>query len=498
MSSAIMDRILASPNLPSMPFVAVKVLELAQQDDVSINRIAEVIEKDPALTAKLLQTANSPLFGLTKKVGSIQQATVILGLRTVKIMALSFSLVEAVRESGDSLFDYQKYWRRSLTTAVVAKLVAQQHRAVRADECFVGGLLADIGMLAAFRCAADAYGPVIETFAAGPRPIQQIEAEVLGFTHAEVSARLLRRWSLPDLLCDAVAAHHGEGLAELSERACSLASLIYAASCVAELFCGDVAGQQLDEVKEQAVKLVPIAPDALEQILDDLHTHVNEMASLFRLEIGEGISHEELRNQAMAQLANISLSAEIARAEAASQAEQAQHELKELSHKAATDGLTQIANRQAFDNELAAILEASQKNGTAMGLILLDIDHFKKLNDTYGHQAGDEALRQVGQCLKSICTDTVTAARYGGEEFAVIVANATARALQRMAEGIRRRIEQIEFHHDARPIRFTASLGAAHVDLKLGTATCKEVVERADECLYDAKHNGRNRVEITF
>ena len=116
MAVTIMDRILASSNLPSVPFVALKVLELTQQEDTSIDDIAAVIQKDPALTAKLLRTANSPLFGLVKKVASIRQATVILGLRTVKVMALSFSLVDALRKAQDGAFDYPRYWRRSLTS----------------------------------------------------------------------------------------------------------------------------------------------------------------------------------------------------------------------------------------------------------------------------------------------------------------------------------------------------------------------------------------------
>lgn len=498
MSSAILDRVLASSSLPSMPLVALKVLELTQQEDVSVNEIAGVIEKDPALTAKLLQTANSPMFGLAKTVGSIQQATVILGLRTVKVMALSFSLVDALQESQGGEFDYRTYWQRSLTTAVVSKLIAQQHGGTRTDECLVGGLLSDIGMLAAHQCIGDKYNSVVKKYAANPQPIQEIEAEVLGLTHARISSEMLRKWSLPDMLCDAVGAHHGEGLDSLEQRTKLLASVMYASSSIAELFCGDVERWRHQEVKEYCLKLTSISSEALEQVLEEVHTNVSEMASLFKIEIGESVSYETLRTQAMMQLANISMSAEMDRAAADNRAEQAKQELKEVSEKAAIDGLTNIANRQAFDENLKNTLEKAQEDGVAVGLIMMDIDHFKKLNDTYGHQAGDEALRQVGQCLRTVCREPAIAARYGGEEFAIILAETTARALQTMAEYIRQEIEKIHFDYDNKPIQFTASLGAAHIDLKLEAATPKEIIERADECLYDAKHNGRNRVEITF
>ena len=498
MSSKIMDRILASPSLPSMPIVAIKVLELTQKEDVSTNDIADVIQKDPALTAKLLQTANSSLFGLPKKVGSIQQATVILGLRTVKVMALSFSLVDTFQQSGDDGYDYRRYWRRSLTSAVVSQGFALHRSDLRADECFVGGLLADIGILAARQCVGHLYHPVVERLAAGAQPIQDIEEEVLGLSHPQISSALLREWSLPDMLCDAIAAHHGQGLESLDKRTRLLASVMYASASVAEVFNGDVDSERLDDVKERCLELISISPAALEETLDDLHTNVTDMAALFKLEIGESVSYDALRSQAMMQLARISLSAERDRTEAAQLAKQAQHELEELSRKASIDGLTQIANRQAFDEKLKEVLEQARAEGGSVSLIMLDLDRFKKLNDTYGHQAGDEVLRRVGECLKTACQAPATAARYGGEEFAVILTDATTRAVQTLAEMIRQRIEGLSFDYDNQPIRCTASLGAAHVDLKRELATPKDIIERADECLYDAKRSGRNRVEITF
>jgi diguanylate cyclase (GGDEF)-like protein len=133
-----------------------------------------------------------------------------------------------------------------------------------------------------------------------------------------------------------------------------------------------------------------------------------------------------------------------------------------------------------------------------MGLILLDLDHFKKLNDNYGHLAGDEALRRVGRCLDSIVASPALAARYGGEEFGIVLSQVTADAVRSLAEEIRRGVERIEFEHNGRPVRITASLGAAHVHFAHETATAGELIERADGCLYEAKRKGRNRVEITF
>ncbi len=495
--SHILDRILESPDLPSMPLVALRVVELTQQENVSVGEIAGVIRSDPALTAKLLHTANSPLFGLPRTVSSLDQATMILGLRTVKVMALSFSLVGTMQAAQAGGFDYPRYWRRSLTTAVASKLLAEAQGDLRKEECFVGGLLADIGMLAARQCVPDQYSRVLGQLDEESRPVQDVEAAELGLTHAQITTELLRRWSLPEMLCDAIAAHHGEGLDALPERTRMIASTINAASLIAELFCGDVDSSTLDEVKAECLTLVPITAGALDGILDDLHANVSEMASLFQVDIGAGVSHDMLRTQAMTQLATISISAEMERMQAASRVDEVQRSLEEAQRRATTDGLTQIPNRQAFDEHLATVMAHASGSGGTVGLILLDLDHFKSLNDTYGHQAGDEALRRVGQCLRDTCRSPALPARYGGEEFAVVASDTTPRALQTLAELIRGEIEKIEFLHERQPIRFTASLGAALIDLGSSQTTSAQLIERADTCLYKAKRDGRNRVKLS-
>ena len=339
MPQALMDRILTSPSLPSVPAVALKVLELTQQDDVSVDELAKVIQNDPALTAKLLQTANSPLFGLARKVSSIQQATVILGLRTVKVMALSFSLVDAMHGERSDGFNYEKYWRRSLTTAVVSRLLAEHCGSVRADECFVGGLLGDLGILAAHQCAAESYGQVLASLAVNPRPVQEIEKEVLGITHrpdqrgdAGVSGPCRRCCATRSKATMAMEWTNWETVPACLPRSCTRGSRI------AELFCGDVEGWRHDEVKIACVELLSIPVTNIEQILDDVHTNVSDMASLFKIEIGESISYETLRAQAMMQMANLSMAAEMDRAAATNRVEEVQQELQVVSKKACTDG----------------------------------------------------------------------------------------------------------------------------------------------------------------
>ena len=199
------------------------------------------------------------------------------------------------------------------------------------------------------------------------------------------------------------------------------------------------------------------------------------------------------------------MSAEQERASAESRAEEARSQVQTLSRyaesleeKATIDKLTGIANRQAFDDRLEAVIHQAVTRRSDLGLIILDLDHFKRVNDTYGHQTGDEALRLVGKCLNKISDEARFAARYGGEEFAVIVVDATARELRELAEDIRKSVSRIRFRHGSKELSVTASLGVAHVSFAEEAVDPPEIIRRADECLYDAKHDGRNRVEITF
>jgi diguanylate cyclase len=131
--------------------------------------------------------------------------------------------------------------------------------------------------------------------------------------------------------------------------------------------------------------------------------------------------------------------------------------------------------------------------------MLLDIDHFKKLNDQFGHQAGDAALRELGDCLRRVCAERVgcVAARYGGEEFTVAAAGISAPELERLAEALRSEISRIRAEFHGQRIMFTASIGLAHgFPTRFNASALQEIVGAADAALYEAKASGRNCIRL--
>ena len=170
-----------------------------------------------------------------------------------------------------------------------------------------------------------------------------------------------------------------------------------------------------------------------------------------------------------------------------------------LIETASRDGLTGIHNRRLFDEHVDRIWPQATRDRASLGLLLIDIDHFKAYNDYYGHQAGDECLRQVAWCLSRCSRRPLDiTARYGGEEFAIVLYEADRSHVEDAARRIQAEIESLNIVHAASPAtikRLTVSIGAACIMPKAGR-THYGFIQLADEALYDAKERGRNCVVI--
>jgi diguanylate cyclase (GGDEF)-like protein len=170
--------------------------------------------------------------------------------------------------------------------------------------------------------------------------------------------------------------------------------------------------------------------------------------------------------------------------------ELAYHE--EIYRLMTVDGLTQIYNRRYFDEALEREINRSRRYQRVLSLIALDIDHFKQVNDTYGHLAGDGLLRQVTAAIKTRLRREDVFARTGGEEFGIILPEVALDGARQVAEKVRGIVETLQVTHEKIVIRCTVSQGVAASDG--GESSGKELYKRADEHLYAAKQAGRNRV----
>ena len=166
---------------------------------------------------------------------------------------------------------------------------------------------------------------------------------------------------------------------------------------------------------------------------------------------------------------------------------------KKLQDSARTDDLTALPNFRSFREQIKAGIDRANRYSEKFGVLVLDLDRFKKYNDTYGHQAGNDALHRVADAIRSSLRAVDFAARYGGEEFAVLAPQVDAEALAGVAERIRAAVEAIPAPPDGAQV--TVSIGAA-IYPSDGLSE-EELFRAADERLYQAKHEGRNRVVVT-
>jgi len=156
------------------------------------------------------------------------------------------------------------------------------------------------------------------------------------------------------------------------------------------------------------------------------------------------------------------------------------------------DPLTGIYNRRAYDRRIEEELQRYQRYHRVFSLLVFDVDHFKDINDRYGHSAGDQCLKEIINRVKLILRKSDFLSRYGGEEFVVIVPEINAEGALEVAEKIRATVEQTKFIHKSEVVKITISIGLTHI--KPGDRVHDQIFSRADRALYNAKQAGRNRV----
>lgn len=166
----------------------------------------------------------------------------------------------------------------------------------------------------------------------------------------------------------------------------------------------------------------------------------------------------------------------------------------QLKHLSRTDRLTGLNNRGHWEEELKREYSRHRRYGSTAALVMFDIDHFKKVNDTYGHQAGDKVTQAVAEVVRKEARDTDIAGRYGGEEFVILLPDVDSAGARLFAERLRQKTEALTVDYDGQVIPFTISLGVA--DLAQSSNDHQQLIEWADHALYQSKRNGRNQVSV--
>lgn len=185
--------------LPTLPGVAIQILDLCEQEDVDFSRLAGVIAQDPALSARVLQIVNSPYYALPRRVATLDHAAVLLGAHAVRTVALGFSIVKGLRQDGTPDSDLSTFWRRALIAGVAARQLGQWAKTPDQEVLFLAALLQDIGMLALRSVFPSQYEEILIRSEGDHLRLIDIEKAELGTDHAEISGWLVAQWQLPKI-----------------------------------------------------------------------------------------------------------------------------------------------------------------------------------------------------------------------------------------------------------------------------------------------------------
>jgi HD-like signal output (HDOD) protein len=278
--SDLIRRLESGYSLPSLSVIALKLVELASDDRCSVKDLAGLIEKDPALTVRLLRLANSPIFAFAQPASTLEQAIVKVGFQRLRIMALSLSLRDTFPLGKTGPLDYEQFWRTSLYRALLARSLADQLEACSPEEAFVAGLISEIGLLLFFDILLKGRDEDVQIDFASIGSLLVWERERFGLDHRQMGRIALRHWRFPEPIVHSLE-HQGE--AALAEGAPALARICEQAQrCSAMLFHPS---RDLNTFFGEADKVLGLSSEVINQTLLATFEQVEGIAESLKLEL---------------------------------------------------------------------------------------------------------------------------------------------------------------------------------------------------------------------
>lgn len=486
--SFLSSALLQCKRLPTLPAVALKVLDISRSGDATLSDYARAIEHDPALTARVMSVANSVHYlRAAQPPHTCFEATQRLGLDVTLATVLSFCLFE----HGHTARSRQHFWQRAVTAAVAASYLAQQLCPHQSGSVFTSALLQDIGMLAlqtAYPTDADLlYG----TEHTSHLHTLQVERRYFGCDHALVGAWLLAKWGAHDALVQAIHGSH-DGL-DTEDNA---ALCLRVSGSVADAWLSANPAQALAGVIRQLQALAPASEWAMSGLLAHLEQSLPPLMDTLGLSQPVPVDSVALLQEAQQLLFEHTLMLS-ARLDAQQKARKTLlNDYAMLEQRSRIDPLTQLANRAWLEEQLRARFHLCLSTKRTMSVVFIDLDHFKVLNDRFGHQAGDEVLTRFGKVLASLIRVGDLAGRYGGEEFLVILPDEDAEGARRFAERITRRLQERPMARiEQEALYVSVSIGVACLT-DGGFGNERELIDAADQSMYFIKRSGRGGVSV--
>lgn len=531
-SSTALTRLAADAGeLFSLPKVAIEVLKLTNNPQVDARDIKECIENDPALTSKVLRVVNSSLFGLSQEVLNLNQALALLGIKPLKLLVLGFSLPDGLftNVNQDVL---ARYWQHTLTKAVAAREISESAWHIPGDDAFVAGLLQDIGILVLLQQLGYPYAHFLQKVLDEGGDLESLETALMGFSHIDLTAKLLEAWGLPETLATAVRTRItiDEKIAA-PEAGESLPYILHLAERIARLLADD-RPDLLNDIVYTGGMCHGMTDAQLAQLIEDLQAKVEQLADVLSLELPAGYDYPAILDESRRQLAATALDAavelvhqrgvvEMARCEALLKMEEireltgAVHQLAKnkrsapstktpppthveiAPEKGASATAAVTASSQPEDNpgllgRLNVAVAACRQTRRALSLLLIEIDNYENVVFSHGTQRAASYVRKLEETCRSLDQPGASFIETREARFGLVLPDCDRLEAVRIGNQVVSAMRQSAL---ADVDAVTVSVGASTVSMPPKNFAADLLVESADRCLYGARSSGGNSVK---
>ena len=497
-SQDLLDKLSLCNDLPSPTSVGKRIIELCQSTETSIADITKVIRLDPALSSKMMRIANSPLYARKREIKNLRQAIALFGLNGTLTLALAFSLVIKARKHGNESigFSYDHYWRRCLGSAVCSQLLGDFLSVADRDELFLIGLLQDIGMLALSKIEPTIYQQMGDTLPTHNQ-VCELERQAIGTDHAAIGAWLLNLWKFPHPIVSLVAHGHQTDLPHQDQQLDTHHKIIAVASTFADVWWLDTPTEALKSAVDLMENSLSLSKDIVMPVLENCMKMTNEMTRLLDIKPCD----ETLSKFVLEAAQEIKLSRNVFSLQQSAELRKTTVSLmlrtQELEEENRRDSLTGLFNRVYLEQLLTEEYSIAKDNNYPLTVIFLDLDHFKNVNDSYGHHTGDEILIHCAKIFLSHTRGSDAVARYGGEEFVAVLPGTDQAGAETVCSRILETIRAKPYvTADNISINLTASVGIATLNETQSFDTPESIIRSADRALYLAKTAGRDRLAV--
>lgn len=484
-------------NLPSLPSVVVRIIEASKDPEIGLADVADIISIDPALSAKLLKIANSPAYARAHQATTLRDALSIMGLNASLTVALSFSLVSSLKSQTGDDNNFHNFWKRSIISATTARQIGLVLNEKNLEEFFLASLLQDIGMLAV-NCAQliDPAENCTYKDSCNKTHFERVRCEksLWGIDHSDIGAWLLKSWQLPEKLYQAVLCSHSKDCnasAEISTR--KFAQCVWLSGVLSDIWLDRDRERIIEEHRHSVQQLLGMDETAFYEFINQVDSQLPDMAGLFDVTLLDEKSREQILNEARDILVEQNLKLIQQSSQRQQEIESLQKKAQNIEQEANRDHLTGTSNRKYIEELLAAEFEIARHRQRPLSLAFIDIDNFKQVNDSYGHQAGDLILQHIAGFFTAQIRQQDSLARYGGDEFLLLLHNTDENNAYSLLSRIMTSLQSspgIEVNQQL--IRVTISIGMASFSPGDRTSGPQQLVDEADKALYLSKKAGRN------